>query len=106
MNYIDKNFLLKESKTFCMIPFVHFNTIPDGKAFPCCISAAGMSVGNTNEQSIQEVVNSPEMNLLRTDILSEKQSPYCQVCYQHEDSGIRSFRQGSNKDFGIGRAHV
>lgn len=100
MNYIDKNFLLNESKTFCMIPFIHFNTIPDGKAFPCCISAAGMTVGNTNEQTIQEVINSSEMNLLRTDILSERQSPYCQVCYQHEESGIRSFRQGSNKDYG------
>lgn len=83
-----------------MIPFIHFNTFPDGKAYPCCISAVGVPVGNTNEQSVEEVINSPIMKQMRIDILSEKPSEYCNACYQHEETGISSFRQSANKEYG------
>jgi MoaA/NifB/PqqE/SkfB family radical SAM enzyme len=40
------------------------------------------------------------MKQMRIDILSEKPSEYCNACYQHEESGITSFRKSSIRDYG------
>jgi MoaA/NifB/PqqE/SkfB family radical SAM enzyme len=96
MNYIDKDFLLKESESFCMIPWVHINTSPSGTAQPCCIARPGYAVGDTTTQSLAEVVNSSGMKQLRLDMLSERKNAMCSLCHEHEKQGIKSFRQSSN----------
>ena len=31
-----EEFLLKESKTFCIYPWIHLHAYPTGEAYPCC----------------------------------------------------------------------
>lgn len=85
-----KEFLLNESKVFCMSPWVHVHTSPTGNAFACCI--AKTSIGNSNTQNLEQLINSPEMKQLRLDMLNEKANPACVACHSHESSGVRSSR--------------
>lgn len=34
----EKEFRLKESMNFCILPWMHIHIMPDGQAMPCCIS--------------------------------------------------------------------
>jgi MoaA/NifB/PqqE/SkfB family radical SAM enzyme len=99
---LDKEFLLNDSKTFCIVPWVHIHTNPSGIATPCCIAESCTKpegVGNAREQSLMEIVNSESMNKLRTDMLSETKNSECTKCYEHEDQGIKSFRNMINSEF-------
>jgi organic radical activating enzyme len=93
---------LENSKTFCMVPWVHIHTTPSGVAAPCCISEScgtETGVGNSNTQSLTDIVNSEKMKQLRLDMLTNKMNSECVKCHQHEEQGVTSFRQFSNKDF-------
>lgn len=83
-----------------MIPWVSIHTTPTGVAVPCCIANQHHPVGNANQMSMMELVNSEKMNDLRRDMLDGIKNPLCTACYSHEDQGIRSFRQTSNQNFG------
>jgi MoaA/NifB/PqqE/SkfB family radical SAM enzyme len=99
---LDKESLLKDSKTFCIVPWVHIHTNPSGIATPCCIAESCTKpegVGNAREQSLMEIVNSEPMNKLRTDMLSEVKNTECTKCYEHEEQGIKSFRNMINSEF-------
>ena len=102
-----KRFLLSESKTFCMYPWIHLHAYPTGEAWPCCHAemAAG-PVGSCRENTLKEVWNSDRMRELRRDMLSETKNSYCTRCYEQEESGFFSGRQSANKHHGhhIGRA--
>ena len=85
---------LKDSKVFCMLPWIHIHTSPTGRAMPCCISKMFVSgVGDTTKDSLIEIVNSPTMNQIRLDMLSDKPVKSCTQCYDHEDQNISMFRQ-------------
>jgi MoaA/NifB/PqqE/SkfB family radical SAM enzyme len=94
-----KDQLLNKSKSFCMIPWVSIHTTPTGVAVHCCIANQNHPVGNANQMSMMELVNSEKMNDLRRDMLDGIKNPLCNACYSHEDQGIRSFRQTSNQNF-------
>lgn len=96
---LDKNYLLKESKTFCMLPWVHLYTTPGGTAYPCCISNPAQVVGNSNHATIYELMNSEPMRNLRKDMIEGVPNTKCSSCYKHEAGNVASFRQGSNKNF-------
>jgi MoaA/NifB/PqqE/SkfB family radical SAM enzyme len=92
---------LKDSKVFCMLPWIHIHTSPTGRAMPCCISKMFVSgVGDSTKDSLIEIVNSQTMNQIRSDMLSDKPVKFCEQCYDHEDQNISSFRQGMNNDYG------
>jgi MoaA/NifB/PqqE/SkfB family radical SAM enzyme len=96
-----QKYLLTESKTFCMYPWIHLHAYPDGKAWPCCMSEMNAGpVGNFQETSMKEVWNSKEMTQLRRDMLSETQNKYCIRCYEQEKAGFFSGRQSANKHHG------
>lgn len=97
-----KKKLLEESKTFCMYPWIHLHTTPNGTAAPCCISDSINSevVGNSREKNLMELVNSYEMSKLRMDMIKGVKSDHCTKCYMHEEQGIESARQSVNKEFG------
>jgi hypothetical protein len=95
---MDKDRLLKESKVFCMAPWIHAHTSPIGDFSACCI--AKEKLGSSLENSLEQLVNSDGMRNLRTNMISEKESPSCTTCYQHEKQGQNSFRNKFNKDFG------
>lgn len=93
---------LENSKTFCMVPWVHIHTTPSGVAAPCCIAEScgtPTGVGDGKTQSLMEIVNSEQMNKLRLDMLTNVKNPECIKCHNHEEQGIESFRQFSNKDY-------
>ena len=99
---LDKEYLLKDSKTFCIVPWIHIHTNPSGIATPCCIAESCTKpegVGNAREQSLTEIINSESMNKLRTDMLNGVKNSECTVCYDHETQGIKSFRNMINDEF-------
>ena len=98
MKNTDKQFLLNDSKTFCMAPWVHLYTSPVGEASPCCI--ARKEVGKTITNSVEDLMNSDTMKELRVDMLNERFNTACQTCHSHEQQGMHSFRNQFNTRFG------
>lgn len=96
-----EQFLLKESKTFCIYPWIHLHTYPTGEAYPCCQSDMRVgSIGNTRTSTLNEIWNSPKQKQLRQDMLNETFNPTCGRCYEQEDSGFFSGRRSANKHHG------
>jgi MoaA/NifB/PqqE/SkfB family radical SAM enzyme len=99
-----EEFLLKESKTFCMLPWIHIHAYPTGEVWPCCAAEHnGMQatpLGNARQNTLAEIWNGDRMKQLRTSLLTEQPDSYCVRCYEREDSGFRSDRVSSNKSFG------
>lgn len=97
-----KNYNLKESKTFCMAPWVHIHTTPSGVAAPCCISTSCNSeegMGNSKSQSLIELVNTDKMKNLRLDMLKGIPNKECTKCYDHEKTNVLSSRNMLNEEF-------
>lgn len=97
---VDKDYLLNESKTFCMYPWTHLNATPLGNIFPCCSNDYTAPMGNTKDMTLNEAFNSDFMKGLRLDMLNERKHEICNFCYSHEDAGPHSFRRYSIEHFG------
>jgi hypothetical protein len=93
---------LNTSKTLCVVPWIHIHTSPSGIAAPCCIAescATEDGVGNSRTQGLQEIINSKKMKSLRLDMMAGVKNPECIKCHQHEDQGVKSFRNMINDEF-------
>ena len=104
---MNKEQLLKESKSFCMLPWVHFYTSPNGDASPCCIGKTPIDefgyhspLGSSTRDSMMEIVNSKQMKKLRVDMIAGIKNPICTSCHAHDDLSLESFRADSNKKYG------
>jgi MoaA/NifB/PqqE/SkfB family radical SAM enzyme len=96
-----QRFLLKDSKTFCMYPWIHLHAYPTGEAYPCCHAEMSAGpVGNCHQDSLKTIANSKGMRTLRNNMLTEAQSAACARCYEQEESGFFSGRQSANKHHG------
>jgi organic radical activating enzyme len=95
-----EKFLLTESKTFCMYPWVHLHAWPTGEAHPCCHSEPSGKIGNCRTHTLKELWNSPKQKQLRVDMLNENQNNACTRCYEQENNGFFSGRQSANKHHG------
>lgn len=95
-----EQFLLKESKTFCIYPWIHLHAYPTGEAYPCCHAEMDHPVGNCKENTLAEIWQSDVMRQLRQDMLSETPNPACTRCYEQEASGFFSGRRSANKHHG------
>jgi len=93
--------LLRDSKTFCIYPWIHLHTYPTGETWPCCHAemAAG-PLGTLKEESMFELQNSERMRELRLDMLEGRKNSYCTRCYEQEDAGFFSGRKSANKHHG------
>jgi radical SAM protein with 4Fe4S-binding SPASM domain len=103
-----ERFLLEDSKTFCMYPWIHLHAYPTGEVHPCCHAEwKNPPVGNARTHTLKEIWNSDPQRKLRTDMLSEQPNPACDRCYEQEQSGFFSGRKSANKHFGhqIHRIH-
>ena len=103
-----EEFLLKESKTFCIYPWIHLHAYPTGEAFPCChANMSSGQVGNCRENTLEEISNSEAMKKLRKDMLAETPNPACSRCYEQEEAGFFSGRRSANKHHGhhVARVH-
>ena len=95
-----EQFLLSESKTFCMYPWVHLHAWPTGQAFPCCHAEPAGQIGDCKTQTLQQIWNGDSMRQLRQDMLTEKENSACTRCYEQEQSGFFSGRRSANKHHG------
>jgi len=94
-------FLLTQSKTFCIYPWMHLHAYPTGEAYPCCHAEMKVGqVGNCQQQSLREIWNSPTLRTLRQDMLAERPNAACGRCYEQEQSGFFSGRKSANKHHG------
>jgi hypothetical protein len=102
------------SDTFCILPWVHLSTRPDGSMRVCCTANAS-SVGATNDREHGGMVgilktddgkpnnlnvsdflsswNSTYMKNVRRQMMNGEKPPSCLKCYKEEAAGHRSKRQ-------------
>jgi len=90
---------MSDNKTFCMMPWVHMHMWPAGYTYPCCMADPELPIGNTQDQSLQEIWNGPDMRQLRLNMLQDKKSDICRRCYELEDSDVWTLRKSSNENF-------
>jgi hypothetical protein len=84
------------SKTFCILPWVHAATLPDGNVQLCCVSDGGSGV-NLNEQTLANYWNSEYVKDARRRMLAGQEVKACQICYREEANGYKSHRIVENK---------
>ena len=105
---MNNEYLLKESKSFCMLPWLHIYTTPSGEAAPCCIAKTipdkygqRIPIADATKDSMMEIVNSEKMKKLRLDMLSDVKNPICETCHLYEKKlKTQSSRQANNNKFG------
>ena len=96
-----ERFLLEDSKTFCIYPWIHLHAYPTGEAYPCCHAEMKPGVvGNCRTNTLAEIWVDKPMQQLRADMLSETPHPACTRCYEQEESGFFSGRRSANKHHG------
>jgi sulfatase maturation enzyme AslB (radical SAM superfamily) len=57
-------------------------------------------IGNTRENTLEEIWNSEGQREIRVNMLNEQQSPACRNCYEKEQAGFFSGRMSANKHHG------
>jgi len=91
---------LTESKTFCMLPWMHMHAFPDGRAYPCCLSDYWHPVGDLRKNTMAEVWNQDKYKTMRVNMLADKPCVECTKCYEQEEHGAFSMRNDSNRNYG------
>ena len=95
-----KRFLLTESETFCMYPWIHIHAYPTGQTYPCCMADMRYPIGNTREHSLETIWNQDGMREIRQSMLIGSEVQACNKCYEQEAAGFFSGRKSANKHHG------
>jgi MoaA/NifB/PqqE/SkfB family radical SAM enzyme len=95
-----EQYLLSESKVFCIYPWIHLNSNPDGKAMPCCMTDHKEYIGDCHKNTLKEIWNNDRMKQIRVNLLNDTPVAGCNRCYEQEQSGFFSGRQSANKHHG------
>ena len=94
--------LVKHGKHFCVLPWVHFHSWPDGRVMPCCVADSNMPVASIkNNESIIQMMNSEDYKKMRTAMLNDEPVEACKRCYDLEIMGTWTMRQSHNKRRGL-----
>ena len=95
-----KSFLDPEKNdNFCIFPWIHLYTEPDGKTYPCCNTEQNTINETTQDKTLSEIFNSDSWNQLRLDMLNNKKNKICNRCHAVEETGNPSYRNFANNDF-------
>jgi len=95
-----EEFLLKDSKTFCIYPWIHLHAYPTGEVYPCCHAEMAYPVGNAHFKTLEEIYRDAPMRELRKNMLNDSPNPACGRCYEQEEAGFFSGRRSANKHHG------
>ncbi|MCC6372475.1 MAG: twitch domain-containing radical SAM protein [Bacteroidia bacterium] len=89
---------LKNSKAFCMNPWVHLFVSQKGTVGPCCLASweEDKTFGNVNTQNVNEIWNGEKMRAFRKSMMADKPDERCHQCYLNEQNGLRSKRKTVN----------
>lgn len=90
--------MLMYSKTFCVLPFIHIATDPDGITKPCCISGL-RSHQNFGQQPLNELFNSEFYRNVRQKMHLGQPVSGCDTCYVKEQSSSQSDRTLYNQHY-------
>lgn len=101
-----EQFLLMDSKTFCIYPWVHIHAHPTGQTYPCCHAELDHPIGNCKTNTLEEIYFDQPMAQLKENMLNEVASPACARCYEQEESGFFSGRKSANKHHGHHIKHI
>lgn len=94
--------LVKHGKHFCVLPWVHFHSWPDGRVMPCCIADSNKPVANiNNNESVIQMMNTEDYKKMRTQMLNDEPVEACKRCYDLELMGTWTMRQSHNKRRGL-----
>ena len=85
------------SKTFCILPWVHINSSVGGVYRTCCNSLNSFNLNEKNI-SIEDAFFSKDMKEVRQYMASGREHKACSVCYDKEKIGGLSFRQTYNNE--------
>lgn len=95
-----KSKLYKKVKdSFCVLPFSHLATHPDGGVTPCCESRHYAKGYNLNNQNFKDILNSRDFEEVRQSMLEGRKHPSCNFCYKREEQGLDSKRIQENKKY-------
>lgn len=102
-----ESYLLTQSKTFCIYPWIHFHAYPTGNAYPCCMADMQFPIGNMRKHTMKEIWNQAPIRDMRRAMLTDTPVSACNRCYEQEASGFMSGRKSANKHHGhhINRIH-
>jgi len=84
-NEKNKKILEKYGKNFCAAPFTSIYEGEHGLLTTCC-KASRTPIGNINNESYEDAINSEYAKQLRVDILNGKKSNHCENCWFYEDN--------------------
>ncbi len=91
----DIDYLVNESKNFCILPWIHFHSWPDGRVMPCCVADSNSPVSKIEKDtSIIEMMNSDEYKKMRLAMLNDEPVEICKRCYDLEKVGVFTLREG------------
>lgn len=76
--------------TMCPLPWMHLEIRHDGVISPCCVFQG--SVGNINNEKLQNAFDNQSMRSLREGFLKGKKHPGCNLCWSKESQGLTSDR--------------
>ena len=91
---------LTESKSFCMLPWVHQHAYPDGRVYPCCLADYFHPIGNLKKNTMREVWNQDGYKEIRKLMLDDRPVKQCTKCYEQEANGFFSMRYDANRNYG------
>lgn len=86
----------KNSKHFCVYPFMHLATFTDGSIPPCCIGET-TSASMNKTIHIKDAWNSQELKDIRKALINDEPVFNCSQCYRDELAGVSSHRLQSNE---------
>jgi hypothetical protein len=107
------------SDTFCILPWIHLQTKPDGQIKPCCRFDFKHNDYKVNDKeykfdefnidknySLLDALNSKEWEEIRTAMLSGEKVAGCKKCYQEEEFDYNNIYKNSRKKVVSMRAKV
>jgi sulfatase maturation enzyme AslB (radical SAM superfamily) len=94
----EENTNIDKKSTFCILPYIHAQTKPNGQIKPCCRFAWKDSSYKTNNDefkfdklnvnlgvSYTQAINSPEWEEIRVAMENNQKVPGCWKCYEEEE---------------------
>lgn len=87
------------NENFCILPWLHLHTFPNGNALVCCNWDQQNPVGKLSENNIEEIATSETLNSIRRDMMAGEKITGCYKCKQVELTGSESDRIKFNTMF-------
>jgi len=85
----------QNSKTFCIMPFIHQNIKQEGKVSACWRYPD--RIGDYRTDTLQEIWNNNDTRELRRALSNSEKPNGCRSCWDFENSGVQSTRMRCNE---------